>query len=213
LSPDRYPEPPRPKRQPEESTFKMQPYRVVIADDESIIRLDLRKTLEAAGHTVAGEASDGQTALNLARTLRPDIVILDIKMPIMDGLDAAKAITEESIAPVLLLTAYNEGDLISRAKEAGVFGYLVKPFQESDLNPAMEVAIARFDQMRALEGEVASLSGKLETRKLIEKAKGILMERFGLQEAEAFRRLQTQSMNTRKSMREIAEAVILANEV
>lgn len=191
----------------------MQPYRVVIADDESIIRLDLRKTLEATGHTVAGEASDGQTALNLARTLRPDIVILDIKMPIMDGLDAAKAITEESIAPVLLLTAYNEGDLISRAKEAGVFGYLVKPFQESDLNPAMEVAIARFDQMRALEGEVASLSGKLETRKLIEKAKGILMERFGLQEAEAFRRLQTQSMNTRKSMREIAEAVILANEV
>lgn len=191
----------------------MQPLRAVIADDESIIRLDLLKTLEDAGHSVVGEAADGETAVNLARSLKPDIVILDIKMPVMDGLDAAKVITEEKIAPVLLLTAYSEGDLIERAKEAGVFGYLVKPFQEADLRPAIEVAVARFEQMKALEDQVGSLEDKLETRKAIERAKGILMEKTGIREAEAFRRIQAQSMNTRKSMREIADAIILANDI
>ncbi len=191
----------------------MHPMRVIIADDESIIRLDLRKTLEAGGHTVVGEAGDGETALNLARTLRPDIAILDIKMPVMDGLDAAKTITEEGIAPVVLLTAYSEPELIARAREAGVFGYLVKPFQEADLHPAMEVACARFEQMKALQEQVHDLEDRLETRKAVERAKGILMERHGLTETEAFRRIQTQSMNTRKSMREIAEAIILASQI
>ncbi|MEJ5296508.1 MAG: ANTAR domain-containing response regulator [Armatimonadota bacterium] len=191
----------------------MHPMRVIIADDESIIRLDLRKTLEAGGHTVVGEAGDGETALNLARTLKPDIAILDIKMPVMDGLDAAKAITEEGIAPVVLLTAYSEPELIARAREAGVFGYLVKPFQEADLHPAMEVACARFEQMKALQEQVHDLEDRLETRKAVERAKGILMEKHGLTETEAFRRIQTQSMNTRKSMREIAEAIILASQI
>lgn len=191
----------------------MHPMRVIIADDESIIRLDLRKTLEAGGHTVVGEAGDGETALNLARTLKPDIAILDIKMPVMDGLDAAKAITEEGIAPVVLLTAYSEPELIARAREAGVFGYLVKPFQEADLHPAMEVACARFEQMKALQEQVHNLEDRLETRKAVERAKGILMEKHGLTETEAFRRIQTQSMNTRKSMREIAEAIILASQI
>jgi response regulator NasT len=191
----------------------MHPMRVIIADDESIIRLDLRKTLEAGGHTVVGEAGDGETALNLARTLKPDIAILDIKMPVMDGLDAAKAITAEGIAPVVLLTAYSEPELIARAREAGVFGYLVKPFQEADLHPAMEVACARFEQMKALQEQVHDLEDRLETRKAVERAKGILMEKHGLTETEAFRRIQTQSMNTRKSMREIAEAIILASQI
>ncbi|MCC6485351.1 MAG: response regulator [Armatimonadetes bacterium] len=191
----------------------MQPLRVVIADDESIIRLDVKKVLEDAGHTVVGEASDGETAVNLARNLDPDICILDIKMPVMDGLDAAKIITDEGIAPVVLLTAYSESDLVERARDAGVFGYLVKPFQESDMRPAIDIAIARFEQMKALEEQVNSLEDKIETRKVVERAKGILMDKFQMKENEAFRRIQTQSMNTRKSMREIAEAIIIANEV
>lgn len=191
----------------------MQNYRAVIADDESIIRLDIRKVLEDAGHTVVGEASDGVTAVDLARKLKPDIVVMDIKMPQMDGLDAAKAITDEGIAPVVLLTAYSEHDLLVRAREAGVFGYLVKPFKESDLAPAMEVAVARFEQMKALEEQVGSLEERLETRKSVERAKGILMKQHGLNESEAFRRIQTQSMNTRKSMKEIAEAIIIASDI
>jgi len=191
----------------------MQQYRVVIADDESIIRLDVKKVIEDAGHTVAGEASDGETAVTLARNLRPDVVILDIKMPVMDGLDAAKIITDEGIAPVLLLTAYSESELIDRAKDAGVYAYLVKPFKESDFKPALELAIARFEQMKALEEQVGELEDKIETRKVVERAKGILMEKFQLREADAFRRIQTQSMNTRKSMREIAEAIVIANDV
>lgn len=191
----------------------MQQYRVVIADDESIIRLDLRKTLEDAGHTVIGEASDGQTAVNLVRELKPDVAVLDIKMPIMDGLDAAKIIADEGLAPVVLLTAYSERDLVERANDAGVFAYLVKPFDDSDLRPALEVAISRFEQMQALRKQVTSLEEQIETRKLVERAKGILMEKSGIREADAFRRIQTQSMNTRKSMREIAEAIILASEV
>lgn len=191
----------------------MESLRIVIADDEPIIRLDLRKILEGIGHQVLGEASDGEKAIELARQLKPDLVILDIKMPKIDGLDAARTITEEKLAPVLLLTAYSQQDLIDRAKEAGVFGYLVKPFQEADLAPAMEIAISRYRQLEALEKEVSTLQEKLEARKLIERAKGILMEKRGMKEQEAFRWIQLQSMNSRKSMRDIAEAIILTQDV
>ena len=187
--------------------------RVVIADDESIIRMDLKTLLEEMGHEVAGEAADGQKALELTRSLKPDVVIMDIKMPVMDGLDAAKIIAEEKIAPVVLLTAYSQKDLIERAKEAGVFGYLVKPFQESDLMPAMEIAISRYLEMHELESTVGDLEGKLETRKIVDRAKGILMEKLSMSEADAFRRIQQQSMNQRRSMKEIAEAIIIAHEI
>jgi len=185
---------------------------VIIADDESIIRMDLREMLTNLGYLVVGEAGDGRSAVNLARELKPDVVIMDIKMPDMDGIDAAKILTEERIAPVLLLTAYSQQELIERAKEAGVVGYIVKPFRESDLAPAIEVAIARFAEFRALEKEVGDLKLALETRKLVDRAKGILMDTQGLTEAQAFRKIQKMSMNTRKPMKEVAEAIILAHQ-
>lgn len=191
----------------------MDSLRIVIADDEPIIRLDLRKTLENMGHQVVGEAGDGAKAVDLARDLKPDIVILDIKMPELDGIDAAKVITTEGISPVLLLTAYSQKDLVDRAKDAGVFAYLVKPFKEADLLPAMEIAISRYEEFIELENEVTDLENKLETRKAVDRAKGILMDQYGLKEQEAFRRIQVQSMNTRKSMREIADAIIIAHSV
>jgi AmiR/NasT family two-component response regulator len=187
--------------------------RIVIADDESIIRLDLKKMLEDMGHSVVGEAADGQKALELARALKPDVSILDIKMPVMDGLDAAKIMADEKIAPVVLLTAYSQQDLIDRAKEAGVYAYMVKPFKESDLLPAIEIAISRYLEAQDLESQLGDLQNKLETRKIVDRAKGILMDKYSLAENEAFRRIQQQSMNTRKSMREIAEAIIIAHEV
>ncbi len=191
----------------------MDALKIVIADDEPIIRLDLKKTLENMGHEVVGEAGDGARAIEMARTLKPDIIILDIKMPEMDGIDAAKIVTTEGIAPVLLLTAYSQKDLVDRAKDAGVFAYLVKPFKEADLMPAIEIAISRYEEFMDLETEVTDLENKLETRKAVDRAKGILMDQYGLKEQEAFRRIQVQSMNTRKSMREIAEAIILAHSV
>ena len=191
----------------------MESLRIVIADDEPIIRLDLRKTLENMGHQVVGESGDGAKAVDAARELKPDIVILDIKMPEMDGIDAAKIITTEGISPVLLLTAYSQKDLVDRAKDAGVFAYLVKPFKEADLLPAMEIAISRYEEFVELENEVSDLENKLDTRKAVDRAKGILMDQYGLKEQEAFRRIQVQSMNTRKSMREIAEAIIIAHSV
>jgi two-component system, response regulator PdtaR len=191
----------------------MESLRIVIADDEPIIRLDLRKTLENMGHQVVGEAGDGAKAVEMARDFKPDIVILDIKMPEMDGIDAAKVVTTEGIAPVLLLTAYSQKDLVDRAKDAGVFAYLVKPFKEADLLPAMEIAISRYEEFIELENEVSDLENKLDTRKAVDRAKGILMDQYGLKEQEAFRRIQVQSMNTRKSMREIAEAIIIAHSV
>ena len=190
-----------------------QPLRIVIADDEPIIRMDLRRTLENMGHIVTGEASDGAQAIELVRELKPDIAILDIKMPNLDGIDAAKTISTEGLAPVLLLTAYSQKDLVERAKDAGVFAYLVKPFKEADLMPNIELAIARFEEFMELEKEVSELENKLETRKSVDRAKGILMDAYGLSEQDAFRRIQVQSMNTRKSMREIAEAIIIANSV
>jgi response regulator NasT len=185
---------------------------VIIADDESVIRMDLREMLTNLGYLVIGEVGDGRSAVNLARELKPDVVIMDIKMPDMDGIEAAKLLTEERIAPVLLLTAYSQQELIGRAKDAGVVGYMVKPFRESDLAPAIEVAVARFAEFRALEKEVGDLTLALETRKVVDRAKGILMDSQGLSEAEAFRKIQKMSMNTRKPMKEVAEAIILAQE-
>jgi len=186
--------------------------RVIIADDESLIRQDLREMLTNLGYLVVGEVGDGRSAVNLARELRPDVVIMDIKMPDMDGIEAAAVLTEERIAPVVLLTAYSQRDLVERAKEAGVAGYVVKPFHESDLAPAIEVSLARFREFRALEQEVGDLKLALETRKLVDRAKGILMDTQGLTEAEAFRKIQKMSMNTRKPMKEVAEAIILAHQ-
>jgi AmiR/NasT family two-component response regulator len=187
--------------------------RIVVADDESIIRMDLREMLVGLGYLVVGEAGDGVTAVNVAREVRPDLVIMDIKMPEMDGIEAAKVLTEERIAPVLLLTAFSQQELVRRAGEAGVVGYVVKPFGETDLVPAVEIAIARFKEFRTLEKEANDLRDTLETRKRVERAKGVLMQTQGLSEAEAFRRIQKLSMNSRKSMREVADAILLAHEV
>ncbi len=187
--------------------------RILIADDESLILMDLREMLANLGYLVVGEANDGQSAVNMARELRPDLVVMDIKMPDMDGIEAAKVLTEERLAPVLLLTAYSQQDLIERAKEAGVVGYLVKPFRESNLAPAIQITLARFEEFQALQKEVDSLTEALETRKVVDRAKGILMDTQGLTEHDAFRRIQKMSMNTRRPMKEIAEAVILAHEV
>lgn len=191
----------------------MERIRVVIADDESIICMDLREMLSNLGYLVVGEAGDGRSAVNLARELRPDVVLMDIKMPDMDGIEAARILTEERVAPVVLLTAFSQRDLVDRAKEAGVVGYLVKPIQEADLAPAIEIALSRFQEFRELEKEVDNLSDQLETRKLVDRAKGILMDTQGLTEAAAFRRIQKMSMNTRKSMKEIAQAIVLTHEV
>jgi len=186
--------------------------RVIVADDESIVRMDLREMLESLGYLVVGEAGDGESAVHLSRELKPNVVIMDIKMPGMDGIDAAKVLTEERIAPVLLLTAYSQQDLVQRAKEAGVMAYIVKPFHEADLAPAIEVALRRWREFRELEREVEDLKEALETRKLVDRAKGILMDTQGLSEADAFRRIQKTSMDQRKPMKEVAEAIVLAHE-
>jgi len=186
--------------------------RVVIADDESVICMDLKEMLSNLGYLVVGEAGDGKSAVNLARELRPDVVLMDVKMPDMDGIEAAKILTEERIAPVVLLTAFSQRDLIERARGAGVVGYLVKPVQEANLAPAIEIALSRFAEFREMEKEVDDLQDQLETRKLVDRAKGILMDTQGLTESAAFRRIQKMSMNTRKSMREIAQAIILTHE-
>jgi response regulator NasT len=187
--------------------------RLVIADDESIIRMNLKETLVGLGYLVVGEAGDGMSALNLARELRPDLVVMDIKMPKIDGIQAAELLTQERIAPVLLLTAYSDRELVDRARDAGVVAYLVKPFREADLLPAIEVAMARFAELRALDKQLGDMREAMETRKIVERAKGILMETQGLSEPEAFRRIQQLSMNTRKPMKEIAQAIILANQL
>jgi AmiR/NasT family two-component response regulator len=188
--------------------------RVIIADDESIIRMDLREMLTNLGYLIVGEVGDGRSAVNLARELRPELVVMDIKFEgaEFDGIEAARILTEEKIAPVLLLTAYSQRELVVRAREAGVVGYLVKPFREADLVPAIEVALARFAEFQTVEKQVGDLQEALETRKFVDRAKGILMDSQGLTEAEAFRRIQKMSMNTRKPMKDVAEAVILAHQ-
>ncbi len=187
--------------------------RVLIADDDPIILLDLKQMLETLGYEVIAQAEDGQKAVDLAREQRPDVCVLDVKMPVMDGIDAATVLSDEGIAPAILLTAYNDQELVARAKDAGVFGYLVKPFKPGDLAPAIEVAKSRYEQNQALTKEVSSLTERLEARKVVEKAKGIMMQDYGLSESEAYRRIQVQSMNTRKSMREVAEAIIMAKDI
>ena len=182
--------------------------KVLIAEDEAIIRLDLKEMLEEEGLQVVGEAADGEAAVRLAGEKHPDLVIMDIKMPGMDGLTAAEKLAERGEAAVLILTAFSQKDLVQRAAEAGAMGYLVKPFQKSDLMPAIEVALARHAQVRALQGESADLAEQLETRKVVDRAKGRLIDSEGLTEAQAFRRIQKQAMDERRSMREVAAAIL-----
>jgi response regulator NasT len=182
--------------------------KVLIAEDEAIIRLDLKEMLEEEGFDVVGEASDGEAAVRLAREREPDLVIMDIKMPGMDGLTAAEHIVSEGIAAVLILTAFSQRDLVHRAAEAGAIGYLVKPFQKSDLVPAIEIALARHAELAAVKKESQNLSEQLETRKLVDRAKGKLMDEQKLTEAEAFRSIQKRAMDERRSMRAIAEDVL-----
>ena len=187
--------------------------RVIVADDESMIRMDLREMLTNLGYLVVGEVADGRSAVNQARELRPDIVIMDIMMPDMDGIEAAKILTEETIAPVVLLSAYSQQDLIARAKEAGVVAYLVKPYRSEDLAPTIETALSRYREFKELQHQVSDLQLALETRKLVDRAKGILMDKQNLSEAEAFRKIQKMSMDNRKPMKDVAEAIILAHQV
>jgi response regulator NasT len=190
-----------------------QQLRLVIADDESIIRMNLKETLVGLGYLVIGEAGDGVSVINLARELRPDLVVMDIKMPKLDGIAAAKMLTEERIAPVLLLTAYSDRELVDRAREAGVVNYVVKPFRDAELLPAIEIALARYAEFREMDKQIDDLKESLETRKLVDRAKGILMDTQGLKEQEAFRKIQHLSMNSRKSMREVAQAILLTAQI
>ncbi|SJZ44748.1 response regulator receiver and ANTAR domain protein [Marinactinospora thermotolerans DSM 45154] len=182
--------------------------RVVIAEDEALIRLDLKEMLEEDGYAVVGEAGDGETAIRLATELKPDLVILDIKMPVLDGISAAERIAAERIAPVVILTAFSQRELVERARDAGAMAYLVKPFSKADLVPAIEMAVSRYAELTALEAEVSGLTERLETRKLVERAKGLLQSRHGLSEPEAFRWIQKNSMDRRLTMRKVAETVI-----
>ncbi len=185
--------------------------RVLIAEDEALIRMDLREMLVEEGHDVVGEARDGAEAIELARGTRPDVVFMDVKMPATDGITAARIIADEHIAPVVMVTAFSQADYVRQATEAGAMGYLVKPFEKKDIVPAMQVAVARFAEARALEEEVADLAERLETRKLVDRAKGLLIA-GGMSEADAFRRLQKLAMDNRKTLREVAEAVIIGLE-
>jgi len=192
----------------ESSAPAAEPIRVLIAEDEALIRLDLREMLEEEGFVVVAEAVDGEQAVSLAGEHKPDLVICDIKMPKLDGIAAAAHITEARIAPVVILTAFSQRDLIERARDAGAMAYLIKPFQKRDLLPAVEMAISRFAEMRALEIEVTDLRERLEARKLIERAKGSLMSQHKMTEPEAFRWIQRAAMDNRTSMRAVAELVL-----
>ena len=188
----------------------MENLRVLIADNESIIRMDLKELLEEAGHEVVAEAVDGLKAVELTRKHKPDLVIMDIKMPEMDGIAAAKIISNEKLAPVLLLTAYSQKEIVEKAKDSGFLAYLVKPVKESNLFPAMEIALSRFQEYLEIEQELLDLRNSLETRKILDRAKGLLMDAYNLSEQEAFRRIQQYSMAKRKSIREVAESIIEA---
>ena len=182
--------------------------RVVIAEDEALIRLDLAEMLGEEGYDVVGQAGDGERAIELAEELRPDLVVLDVKMPKLDGISAAQRIAEQRIAPVVILTAFSQRDLVERARDAGAMAYLVKPFSKSDLVPAIEMAVSRFSELQMLETEVADLTERLETRKAVDRAKGILQRELGLSEADAFRWIQKTAMDLRLSMREVADGVV-----
>lgn len=184
------------------------PRRVIIAEDEALIRMDLAEMLGEEGYDVVGQAGDGQKAIELAQELRPDLVILDVKMPILDGIAAAEQIAGERIAPVVILTAFSQRDLVERARDAGAMAYLVKPFTRTDLVPAIEMAVSRFEEVTVLEREVADLQDSLATRKAVERAKSILQAQLGLSEPEAFRWIQKTAMDLRLSMRQVAEGVV-----
>jgi len=182
--------------------------RVVIAEDEALIRMDLAEMLAEQGYDVVGEAADGQAAVDLVRALMPDLVMMDVQMPVMDGITAAVQIAGERIAPVVMLTAFSQREFVERARDAGAMAYLVKPFTASDLVPAIEMAISRFGELKALETEVGDLEEQLATRKSVERAKSILQDALGLSEPDAFRWIQKTAMDVRLSMRQVAEAVI-----
>ena len=184
------------------------PRRVVIAEDEVLIRMDLAEMLSEEGYDVVGQAGDGAKAIELAEALRPDLVILDVKMPVLDGIAAAERIATQRIAPVVILTAFSQRDLVERARDAGAMAYLVKPFNKSDLVPAIEMAVSRFAEVQALEHEVADLQDRLETRKVVDRAKSVLQDQLGLSEPEAFRWIQKTAMDLRLSMRQVAEGVL-----
>ncbi len=188
----------------------MKPLKIVIADDEAVIRMDLKEILQGAGHEVVGETANGRRAVAIVRDCLPDLVIMDIKMPDMDGIEAAPLIAADNLAPVLLLTAFDDADLIQRATDAGVLAYLVKPVEEKNLFPAMEIAMSRWQQMKSLEEELSAMRDSLETRKLLDRAKGILMKVHGFTEDEAYRRLQRYSMEKRRSLKDVAAAVVKA---
>jgi AmiR/NasT family two-component response regulator len=183
---------------------------VVIAEDEALIRLDLKEMLEEEGYLVAGDVGDGASAVDLAQRLHPDLVIMDVKMPGLDGISAAEQISAQRLAPVVILTAFSQRDLVRRASDAGAMAYLIKPFTKADLVPAIEVAVSRFQQMMALDTEVAGLKERLEVRKLLDRAKGLLQTDRGMTEAEAFRWIQKSSMDRRMTMRAVAEEVLQA---
>lgn len=182
--------------------------KVLVAEDETLIRLDIVEILTGAGYQVVGEAENGERAVELAREQAPDLVVMDVKMPVMDGITAARTIAEEKIAPVVMLTAFSQRDLVESAREAGAMAYVVKPFGENDLIPAIEIAAARFEELRALEQEVSSLAEQFETRKLVDRAKSLLISNMGLTEPQAFRWIQKTSMDRRLTMREVAETVV-----
>jgi len=192
-------------------TAEQTPRRVLIAEDEALIRLDLKEMLEEEGYDVCGEAGDGESAVKLAGELRPDLVILDVKMPLLDGIAAAEQIAAARIAPVVILTAFSQRDLVERARDAGAMAYLVKPFQKKDLLPTIEMAVSRFTEIVGLENEVADLGSRLEARKVVERAKGILQAEHGLTEPEAFRWIQKTAMDRRTSMKALADAVIIGD--
>ncbi|RKT78172.1 response regulator receiver and ANTAR domain protein [Terracoccus luteus] len=182
--------------------------RILVAEDETLIRLDLVEMLGELGYDVVGQASNGEQAVELARELKPDLVIMDVKMPIMDGLSAAEALHETKLCPVIMLTAFSQTELVERARDAGVMAYVVKPFTADDLRPAIDIAHSRWQEMKALESEIADLGERLETRKLVDRAKGTLMTQLKLSEADAFRWIQKTAMDRRLGMKEVAEAVI-----
>ncbi|KQY64818.1 hypothetical protein ASD30_03410 [Nocardioides sp. Root140] len=182
--------------------------RVVIAEDEALIRMDLAEMLGEEGYDVVGQAADGEQAVALAEQLRPDLVILDVKMPKLDGISAAQRIAEQRIAPCLMLTAFSQRDLVERARDAGAMAYLVKPFSRNDLVPAIEMAVSRFTELAALESEVADLTERLETRKSVERAKGVLQKELGLSEPDAFRWIQKTAMDLRLSMKQVSDGVV-----
>lgn len=184
------------------------PVRILVAEDETLIRLDLVEMLTEQGYEVVGQAANGELAVELARELRPDLLVMDVKMPVLDGLSAAEQIHEEKLCPVIMLTAFSQTELVERARDAGVMAYVVKPFTADDLRPAVDIAYSRWQEMKALEAEISDISERLETRKLVDRAKGVLMSQLKLSESEAFRWIQKTAMDRRLGMKDVAEAVI-----